>query len=684
MKLTFFILLLLSGECSAQFPELLFVKSLGVSGSNAEVQTAYAIDIDTLENVYTAVSGGTSFNLGMTDNPTIITSSSNQSAILARFNEDQFNLGGFGYLSIDVMRCDNSGLLLTGRANSSSNFNFSNLPFPNIESLQEGSKLFLSRYDFEGFPSWVVLGSSLIVDGVVGGNKVMAGFQGCTNCQFIDGLSNEYQFNETFQEAVLLALDETSGELNSSKPLLTTGLSLIESVDYSSHLNETSFSLFFTGDLDFQWQGSTPNLVQAEYRTGAVVSYNSVLENTSLITLNPIGFQPSWNSCRSIRYDNDGNLYCYFFTSEGDYNLKINNSEYPINVDAPTDLIILKVDNMKRLCWVKNLSMNGFANSRHLNIDKNGYLYFSGSYNEELVIEEDDVSLFAAFSDNAGFLSSFTPEGSTLWCHSISDQTNSTVFDLVVNSQREMYVSGDFVAFGVDFDFNPDVVVNLGPGNQKDPFIAKYQLPEITPDLFVSKRYEGVGVSEDGATDLIRLRLSRVPESSVSVELTPDEQINLGNGVGVPIVLEFAADDSSILEQVVNISALNDLVVEGLHSGLISISMTSADAAFNNLSENPIAVSIIDNDIISVDEINEFGFSMSPNPASNFIDITSTKKLEADASIEIIDMQGRKVHSQNMNSSVTRIEVSQLAIGSYTVVVSADSKVIWREGLLVK
>jgi hypothetical protein len=679
-----FLLLFFSGNCLAQSPELLFVKSLGVSGSNSDVQTAYGIDIDTLGNIYTTVSGGSTFNLGLAQNPNIISSDNNQAAILARFNEDQFDLGGFGYLATDVLRSDKTGLLLTALLDSDSNLSFSELPLQIIEVPENSIRFSLCRYDFEGYPIWIVLGSSLIIDGVATEDLVMACFQGCTNCPFTDGLGEQYQFPGTVQDGVLLALDKNTGGLISSKPLLSTGLAVTESVDHSDELNETSYSVFFTGDLDFQWQGTTPMLAQVEFRTGAVISYNSALESTSLITMNPIGFQPSWNVCRSIRYDKAGNLYCYFVCSQGDYNLKVNGSEYPIDVDSAMDFIILKVDNMKRLCWVKNLGMDGIANTRHLNIDENGFLYLSGSYNEELIIEEDNVSLLAAFSDNAGFLSSFTPEGSTLWCHSVSDQTNSTVFDIVVNSEREMYVSGDFVAFGVDFDFDPNVVVNLGPGNSKDPFIAKYQLPEITPDLFVSKRYEGVGVSEDGATDIIRFRLSRVPESSVSVELIPDAQLNLGNGVGVPIILEFAADESAISEQVVNIAALNDLVVEGIHTGVISISMTSADPAFNNLSENPIAVSIIDNDVMSVEERNEFGFIMSPNPASNFIDIACNQKPEGVSFIEIIDIQGKKVYWQNFVSNTSRIDLSQFSKGTYSVTVRADNQVIWREGVIVR
>lgn len=133
MKQVVFLFLLMNGKCLAQYPELLFVKSLGVSGSNSDVQTAYAIDLDTSGNVYSTVSGGSTFNLGLAETPLVISSTNGQSAILARFNEDQFDLGGFGYLATDIMRSDETGLILTALLDSDSELNFSNLPSQNIE-----------------------------------------------------------------------------------------------------------------------------------------------------------------------------------------------------------------------------------------------------------------------------------------------------------------------------------------------------------------------------------------------------------------------------------------------------------------------------------------------------------------------------------------------------------------------
>jgi hypothetical protein len=87
---------------------------------------------------------------------------------------------------------------------------------------------------------------------------------------------------------------------------------------------------------------------------------------------------------------------------------------------------------------------------------------------------------------------------------------------------------------------------------------------------------------------------------------------------------------------------------------------------------------------MSVEERNEFGFSMSPNPASNFIDITCSQKPEGISLVEIIDIQGKKVYSQNFVSNTARIDLSQFSNGTYSVLVRAEDRVIWREGVIVR
>lgn len=682
---SFLIFLVLSLNSIAQVPELIYARSLSVPGSNQLDQRVFGLALDSADNLFAIASFGSVYDIGLEGVPLIIEQNNDeQFAILVKFIDDQYSLGGFGYRAAGRIESGTDGLVVTGRANAFSNFNFSTTMVPPFNLFDENSLGFVCRYDFMGFPFWALFASSSFADTALSNERIYTAISFCTACTFQDGLGDIIEFDNLSGDTVLIVVNKNNGQTINYLPLISNGDIATISVDHDEILNEVTYALEVGGNVDAQWEGATPVSVEIEGKSGVVLSYNEALEGSFLLTLSPNGFNPEFNRARWVSYDENHNLYCLLSCSQGSYTLNVNDLEMDVSVSSPLEYILLKLDSNKRLCWIKNYGTNGLSDTREIYLDQSGFLYFSGAYNEFLISSSEDLQLQDPLVPDAGFITSLTPEGETIWIHSISNGNISNVHKVVVTKLREMYIGGGFQAFSTDFDFDPNVSLGLGNANSYDPFIAKYQLPEITPDLFVSKRYEGVGVSEDGQADLIRLRLSRVPESSVTVELTPDGQLNLGNGVGVPIILEFAADQSAILEQVVNIDALNDLVVEGLHTGLISISMTSADPAFNNLSESPISVSIIDNDVMSVEERNEFGFSMSPNPASNFIDITCSQKPEGISLIEIIDIQGKKAYSQNFVSNTTRIDLSQFSKGTYSILVRAEDRVIWREGVIIR
>ncbi|PQO38019.1 hypothetical protein C5Y97_07990 [Blastopirellula marina] len=105
-------------------------------------------------------------------------------------------------------------------------------------------------------------------------------------------------------------------------------------------------------------------------------------------------------------------------------------------------------------------------------------------------------------------------------------------------------------------------------------------------------------VVEAGASDTIDFSLGTIPSSVVTVTVTPDGQLDLGSGAGVPIQLLFQPDASSATPVTVTVNAFDDTIAEGSHTGLISISYSSSDAAYNGTAPD-ITVSIADDDAAS-------------------------------------------------------------------------------------
>ena len=98
------------------------------------------------------------------------------------------------------------------------------------------------------------------------------------------------------------------------------------------------------------------------------------------------------------------------------------------------------------------------------------------------------------------------------------------------------------------------------------------------------------GVSESGVADTISVALNSQPTANVTVTLSGGSQLGVS-----PAVLVFTPGNWNV-PQVVTVSANDDLFVEGPHAGLVSFTVTSADATYNGLTVPGVSVTIVDND----------------------------------------------------------------------------------------
>ena len=117
----------------------------------------------------------------------------------------------------------------------------------------------------------------------------------------------------------------------------------------------------------------------------------------------------------------------------------------------------------------------------------------------------------------------------------------------------------------------------------------------ITNDPIDPFTFESTDVTEGGRTDGYTIVLDSEPTANVDVTVTPDNQTDLGSGPGTPIVLTFTPANA-LTPQLINITAVDDAVVEGQHTSTITHTVTSTDTNFNGLSINDVVANITDND----------------------------------------------------------------------------------------
>jgi hypothetical protein len=114
------------------------------------------------------------------------------------------------------------------------------------------------------------------------------------------------------------------------------------------------------------------------------------------------------------------------------------------------------------------------------------------------------------------------------------------------------------------------------------------------PGVTITEPGGNTAVTEGGATDTYTLVLTSQPSSNVTVTLSPSAQLTT-----VPTPLVFSPTNWNVA-QTVTVSAVDDGIVEGPHSGTVAHAVASADASYNGLTVAPVAVSITDNDSATV------------------------------------------------------------------------------------
>jgi hypothetical protein len=97
-------------------------------------------------------------------------------------------------------------------------------------------------------------------------------------------------------------------------------------------------------------------------------------------------------------------------------------------------------------------------------------------------------------------------------------------------------------------------------------------------------------VTEGGVTDTYTVVLNTAPTANVTITINPGTQVTVA-----PATLTFTSANWNTA-QTVTVTAVDDAVVEGPHSGTITHTSASTDAAYNAIAIGSVTASITDND----------------------------------------------------------------------------------------
>jgi hypothetical protein len=115
-----------------------------------------------------------------------------------------------------------------------------------------------------------------------------------------------------------------------------------------------------------------------------------------------------------------------------------------------------------------------------------------------------------------------------------------------------------------------------------------------TAGLTITPTDGSTAVSEAGTSESYTVKLSSKPTAAVTITLVTDAQLAV-----TPQALTFTPDNWDT-PQTVTVTAMNDAVAEGAHTGTITYTAASADATYDGLAIAPQTVDVTDNDAAGI------------------------------------------------------------------------------------
>jgi len=143
------------------------------------------------------------------------------------------------------------------------------------------------------------------------------------------------------------------------------------------------------------------------------------------------------------------------------------------------------------------------------------------------------------------------------------------------------------------------------PSGVAGDYVEVLGITSTAPGVTITQSGGSTAVTEGGATDTYTVVLTGEPTSDVTITPSPNSQLTV-----LPASLTFNISNWST-PQTVTVTAVNDAVAEGTHSGTITHAAASTDPGYNGIAIAAVTATITD-DVSSFEEWAGAGVGLTP------------------------------------------------------------------------
>lgn len=179
----------------------------------------------------------------------------------------------------------------------------------------------------------------------------------------------------------------------------------------------------------------------------------------------------SYNISTSLAIDSLNNVYVSgSFTNTSDFDPSPSTSN--LTSFGSSDIFILKLDNLGKYQWAKQIGGTNFDQSGAITIDRKGNLYLTGFYRGTADFDPNATSFLQNSLGGLDiFVSCVDSSGKFLWAKSFGSIYDDRGINLTLDKRNNIYTVGSYTN---TVDFNPDAgVSNITTAGLDDIFIHR-------------------------------------------------------------------------------------------------------------------------------------------------------------------------------------------------------------------
>ena len=204
-----------------------------------------------------------------------------------------------------------------------------------------------------------------------------------------------------------------------------------------------------------------------------------------------------------------------------------------------------------------------------------------------------------------------------------------------------------------------------------DPFEIVIFDNDLLPGIVIEDTTALAGTEGDSIL-FFNVVLSSIPQSTVTINFDPDDQLDLGKGHGTLVSHKFR-DDSALIARLVDVFIYDDPFYEGAHLGLITCTIASGDTNYTAFSIPDIVVDITDNDVVDIIEFNPMQFNIYPTVSAGVVQF-EIRNISGDVTLTVYNSGGNLAAKRNLSNINGICDLSDLSSGNYIVTTEINGK----------